>query len=479
VTIFNRAWDIVKLAKAGPRAAGNTSLSIKQRATIGSFWTIASYGGSQVLRLVSNVILARLLVPQAFGLMALVNTFLQFLELLSDFGIRPTIVQHKRGDDPDFLNTAWTLSIVRGSGLWVVICLIAYPLARFYDQPDLLWLIPVAGLASFLNAFQSTASHTLSRHMQLGVLSIMKIGTQFIGVVITVIWAWISPTVWSLVIGSVVAAFLNMILTHTLLPGPRSRLHWDKEAGRALFDFGRWIFISTMIGCFAQQSDRLILGKLITPEVLGVYWIAYNISDVPRQLLNQVGTTVLFPAVSRLAHLPREELRRKLTHQLGLRLGIAGIVLAAVTVVSDGVIDLLYDDRYIQAVWMAPVFAIGIWPRIMTTALGPALLGVGEPKYTTWSSTARLIFVLVALPLAYIYFGLFGAVLVVSFADVPRYLVLCMGLHKEGLFALKADVVGTLIFLGTLGLLILIRYMIGFGTPFDMLPIDAARAAGV
>src|SRR4028119_542476 len=130
--------------------------SIKKLAIHGAVWTIASYGTSQILRFGSNLILTRLLIPDVFGLMALVYVFISGLHLFSDLGIGVSVIQNKRGDDPVFLNTAWTLQVVRGGFLWVCSLLIAWPVSHFYEERQLLWLIPVVALTTVISGFNST-----------------------------------------------------------------------------------------------------------------------------------------------------------------------------------------------------------------------------------------------------------------------------------------------------------------------------------
>src|ERR687885_208624 len=113
--------------------------SLKNQALRGTVWTIAGYGASQVLRLGSNIILTRLLLPEFFGLMNLVNVFIIGLHLFSDVGLGPSVVQNKRGDDPDFLNTAWTIQVGRGIILWICSLILAWPVSQFYNEPQLLW----------------------------------------------------------------------------------------------------------------------------------------------------------------------------------------------------------------------------------------------------------------------------------------------------------------------------------------------------
>ena len=107
----------------------------------------------QVLRLVSTLTLARMLVPQAFGLVALVNVFLSGLEMLSDLGIGMDVVQHPRGDDPKFINTAFLIQAIRAVGLWVIATALAYPFARFYHQPAVLTLLMVGSVLGIAQGF--------------------------------------------------------------------------------------------------------------------------------------------------------------------------------------------------------------------------------------------------------------------------------------------------------------------------------------
>ena len=138
------------------------------RALRGSAITALGYVASQGLRLASNLILARLLFPEAFGLMALVTVVLVGLAMFSDVGIGPAISRSPRGDDPAFLNTAWTMHVIRGVMLWLTALALAWPLAWFYEAPDLRNLLPVAGISLLIAGFNPTRIETANRHLLLG-----------------------------------------------------------------------------------------------------------------------------------------------------------------------------------------------------------------------------------------------------------------------------------------------------------------------
>ena len=114
------------------------------------------YGCSMALRVVSSLILTRLLMPESFGLMTLVSTLVVGISLFADIGMGPNVIQSPRGDDPVFLNTVWTLEVFRGLGIFVVCLLLAWPLSLIYHEPRLISLIPALAFSLVVNGFKST-----------------------------------------------------------------------------------------------------------------------------------------------------------------------------------------------------------------------------------------------------------------------------------------------------------------------------------
>src|SRR6185295_9921643 len=125
-------------------------MSLKTQVLRGSAWTFAGYAGNQLVRLASSLILTRLLFPESFGVMSIVWAVMYGLDMLSDVGLGPAIIRDKRGEEPDFLNTAWTVQAMRGGILWAGSCVLAYPAALFYAEPSLAQLLPFGGLTSFI-----------------------------------------------------------------------------------------------------------------------------------------------------------------------------------------------------------------------------------------------------------------------------------------------------------------------------------------
>ncbi|HRM73350.1 MAG TPA: oligosaccharide flippase family protein, partial [Paracoccus sp. (in: a-proteobacteria)] len=177
---------------------------LASRALGSGAWSMANFGIGQAMRLASNLILTRILSPEDFGLMTLVTSFLIGLAMFSDMGFGPSIMQNKRGDDPAFLDTIWTLKIMRGFVIFAFALVMAWPLSVFYDAPQFAWIFPVAASSLVIGGFFPTRIDSAARHLQLGRLTIIELCNQLIGVLLTIAAALILQSVWALVWGAAV-----------------------------------------------------------------------------------------------------------------------------------------------------------------------------------------------------------------------------------------------------------------------------------
>jgi O-antigen/teichoic acid export membrane protein len=443
--------------------------TLKKLAIRGAMWTIIGYGTSQFARLVANIILTRLLVPEFFGLMAVVNTLLIGLELFSDLGIGQSIIQNKRGEEPEFFNTAWTLQAIRGFWVWFICLLITYPAAQFYNEPRLLWLVPIMGLTSIILGFASPAPALLSRRMEVGKYTMFDLTVQILSLIVLVSLAWWLRNLWAFAIGGLVGGTIRAVGTYFLIPERRPKFAWDKTAVQELLSFGRWMFIATAIMFLAEQSDRLILGRLLSFKVVGVYTVAATLANMPREVIKTLSYRVIFPTISNQADLPRETLRAKIVRQRRLILFGCAILLGIFVNIGDLIIARLYDQRYAEAMWMMPILCSGVWFSILFYTTSPALLALGKPLYSAQSNFLRFLTISIGMPLSFTMQGTLGVIIVIALSDFPLYLANLYGLWREKLFCLAQDIQATALFIGMLTLLILVRTHIGLGTPLQIL----------
>ncbi|MGB0563224.1 MAG: oligosaccharide flippase family protein [Spirulinaceae cyanobacterium] len=444
--------------------------SVKKRATRGAAWVFVGYGGQQFLRFANNLILTRLLVPEFFGIMALANTLRAGLELFSDVGIRQSVVRSPRGDEPVFIRTAWTVQALRGVLLWLACVVLAYPAAQFYDQPQLAYLLPIIGLITIFDGLASPAIFRISRHLDLKSFNLLSVGTTAFGIVVMVVWALtINRSLWALAAGGVSGNLLKLILSYVLFKEPIPKPAWEKESLVELTSFGRWIFVSAIMMFLAEQTDRLVLGKLVLVEKLGVYTIAYSLANIPRILIKRISSQVIFPAISHLQDLPRDQLRRRIRRQRWKVLLGAVVLLGFLVSFGDLVIAFLYDDRYLDATWMMPILCAGIWFVVLFYTLSPALLALGQPKFIAFSNFVSFAVIALGVPAVNHVFGLPGAVTVISFSDLLPYFMLLGGLARQQLLCLMQDLLATLLLVSFVAALMGFRLLVGWGLPLDNL----------
>lgn len=425
---------------------------LESRALRATLWTVVSYGAAQSLRVVNSLVLTRLLVPSAFGQMTLVTTVIVGITLLSDIGLGPSIIQSARGDDPRFLNTAWTLQVIRGTVMWMVALLLSWPAAKFYHDPTLLKVLPVLALSMILTGFNSTNLLTLSRHMSVRRLFAIDFSTQVVALLVTVAWAYRYPSIWALVGGNLISSVYRLTLSHraSIVPGIRNRFLWDRESLSNILHFGKWIFLGTAFFFFASQADRLILGKVVSLSVLGVYGIAFSLSDIPRSVIGAFSSKVGYPFIAKIIHLPLADFRAQYLRYRVYALLIGAFLLSLMVVFGDQLVLRLYKPAYADGAWMVPILALGLWHTLLYQTTNPVLFSLGKSKYNAVGNAAYCAAVVIGIPVAFHFYGLLGAVIAVAAGDFPLYLVIQGGAVREGIRPLKQDLQMTSAFVGLL-----------------------------
>lgn len=387
----------------------------------GTVLTVLRIVGNNVLRLGSNLILTRLLFPEAFGMMALVQVFMSGLQMFSDIGLRASVVQNARGDEPDFLNTIWTMKVIRGFILWAMTCILALPAANFYNEPMLAYILPVVGFSAAIGGFITTNVLTADKHLQLGRLTVIELSCYAASIVVTIVLAYITGSVWALVLGGIAATVFKLIAMQILMPGIRNRFRWEPEAFSEIFNFGKFIFLSTVAGFALKQSDKIILGKYLTLGDLGIYTIGLTLATLPFMLSRAVSDKIVFPLYSKRQTNESGANRTKMLK--ARRLAIALTLPLATILAFSGLwlVDVLYDERYIMAGPVVVLYSFVIVPQLVTDNYRAAMFASGNSHQffyvTVFTIVLQLSFLLIGLS----WFGLFGAICALGLSILLTY----------------------------------------------------------
>lgn len=352
-------------------------------------WTFISVASRYALKLLGNLFLARLLAPDDFGLAAVVMAVVTGIEALTDVGTKPALIRSHRVDD-DWLDTAWTLGLIRGAGVAAVIALCAVPLANFFEDDRLAPLIAITGLMSLLVGLNNINSIMLIRNLEVKRLTILDTVSAIISYFVMIAWAYVSPTAWALVSGALVSTGAFMIGTWLWLAPRRPKLRLNTEIVRELLNFGKWVFFSSIAGFIIVQGDRFAVGKLVGITALGVYSIGQTWAYALRALIGMVLSRLYLPVAS--------ELYRKSDAFSSQILMMRRTVLAALIIpfsfaaaFAEPLIGLLYPGEFEGAGSIMQVLVIGGWFATLESLYKDQLIAKGEPA---WHSAAQALSIL-------------------------------------------------------------------------------------
>ena len=411
------------------------------------------------MRLATNLIMTRLLVPEMFGVMSIVTVVMVGLVLFTDLGLRQSIIQSKRGDDPVFLDTVWSVQIIRGILIWAVSGFIGigiywaakldwFAVNTVYADPLLPWIIPVASLSVLFAAFEPTWTSTASRRLEQSKITLIELASQISSILAMLLWVWIDKSIWALLVGGLSGNIVKTFIVYYVVPGVRNKWVLEKEAVTEILHFGKWIFASSIVGFLFMNGDRLLLGGLITAHELGVYTIAFFIVNSLTQVIDKLFGNVAFPALSEAARIKPNQLidvyyRFRFLFDTGL-LFFSGFLFIA----GSTIIQLLYDPRYIAAGNMLEILSLMLL-AVRYNLADQCFMAIGQPKLMTILNIVRAASLLLLLPLAFAKYQLTGALwaIVLSyFMSVPltlyfKFKLNLLNITKE-IYTLPVFIVG-------------------------------------
>ncbi len=415
------------------------SVRLVSRLAKGTAIEVAGFGAGQVLRLASNLILTRLLFPEAFGLMAMLSLVLFGLTMLTDVGLGPAVIRSPRGDDPLFLDTVWSIKVLRGLSLWIVAALLAWPASILFRERALLLMIPVGCASPFIQGFCSMRWLVLRRHLRVLPIAVLDLSAQVIGLIASILLVKAGLGVWGLVAGTLVGTAAHTACSFALPGTHRERFRTDPAARLEVMHFGRWIFASSAVTLAASRGDQLVLGRLLGAASLGVYNIALALAELPDALVGRVIEGVLYPLYSRVhnerpADLPRLYYRTRLALDAFAHTALGGLI-----ALSPWIIHLLYDKRYQNAAPMLQILALRTSLTVLASPCENALFAHGLSMYNFRRNLAVVACTFVAMPVGYALGGSTGLLWGTTVARAAALAMLWPAAKELGIFRIHRE----------------------------------------
>lgn len=410
-------------------------------------WMLFSLAGSQGVRLISNLFLTRLLAPELFGLMAVVNGIAWGVQMFSDVGIRNSVIHGSAAKIERFDDVAWTLQVIRGFLIYALLALLAFPFEQFYGNAQLSEVLLILASTAILHGVIPTKLYHLERNVQFKKIAAIDFSSQVLGCVAMVVIAYFTRSVWALVGGSILITVARVAAYYAFIPGSVNRLHWNTTAVGEIFNRGRWVFLSSLGLFMVTQGDKLVMGKLLPLEFLGIYVVGVTFSMLIGELANSLSNKFLFPVYHKM-----NKSDNGLSKVRKMRLmGFAMAFLAAAPLVffGDWIIEFLYDDRYHDAGWILQLSAVGALFQTLDASLLPLLLANGDYFRMMVYQFIKGAIYLVLLLVGFQVFGLAGLIGVIVFSPLI-YLAILHFMVK------KYEYHGFLVDLGLCGITLII-----------------------
>ncbi len=371
---------------------------------MGTVWMMLLRLAERSIGLVSTLILARLLTPADFGLVAMATAVLALIELMSAFGFDVVLIQRKDADRVHY-DTAWTFNLLFGIATAILLIAMALPAAGFYHEPRLSWILVALSAGALAQGFANVGTVAFRKEMNFRKEFYFMVSKKLASFVITMALALIYRSYWALVGGIVTGKLFSVWISYRIHPyRPKFTL-----AGRHdLFHFSKWLFISNFVVFLQNRSADFILGRTVGAHGLGLYNIAFEIATLPSTELIAPLNRAVFPAYSQLSdNLP--ELRAKFIEVFGIIALTAIPVSAGLACLAEPAVLVLLGDQWRSAIPLLRLFTMAGLIGALQSNLHLVLVAIGNPKANTMVSTGLLIISMpVFIPMS-LYYGPIGA----------------------------------------------------------------------
>jgi O-antigen/teichoic acid export membrane protein len=443
-----------------PERGGRTG----QQLVSGSLWLGSAHGVTVLAGLVRSIVAARILPKQDLGLMGIALLAVGIIEQLSQSGFDKALIQ-RRGSVNQYLNVAWTWSVLRGLAIAAVLCAASWPLAQLYDEPVLVPILCATALGPILSGLQNVGPLFFSRELAFRQLFLMRSGQAVATLLVSVPAILLLRDVWALVLGYLAAAIVSAGISYALHPY-RPRVEWNWTKITDLIDYGRWVTLTGIAVFIATSGDNIFVSKYFGPAQLASYQLAFQLANLPTTHISHIASQATFPVYARLQG---DAARLRLAFGAVTRVvtvGSGGLA-AAVGVMAPYIVDHVLGRRWAPIIPLIQILVVGGWLRAVTALAGPVFLAVGRSNLDFRMNSSRLATLVILIWPAAVWLGLEGvcAVSVLSvLAILPFWLSgLRTAVGLPALQVLRHSALGVASTAMLAGLLWLLRLELGPG----------------
>jgi len=352
-------------------------MSLKHSAASGIKWTTLSTATAAVLQIVQLTVLARLLKPADFGLMAMTMVVIGFAQAYADMGISAAVI-HKQNVTRDQLSTLYWLNVGSGALVYAAVCAMTPLIVLFFHETKLYQLLPVVASSFFISSVGIQFLWLLEKELQFNTLAKQEIAATVVGTVVAITMAFLGYNVWSLVWGQIASAVVRAFcLCLVGFRRWRPHLHFRRSDLEGYVSFGLYQMGERSLNYLNSRIDQLLIGSLLGAQDLGYYNFAFNLVLQPVSRINPVLTRVAFPVLAKMQDdIPK--LQKSYLKMMNVLSTVNAPVLLGMSAVAPVLVPLVFGTKWIPAIPLLQVLAFYAFIRSTGNPVGSLLLARGR-----------------------------------------------------------------------------------------------------
>lgn len=371
--------------------------------SVNAAWMVLGRFGQRALGLVSTIILARLLVPEDFGLVALATSVAVVIEVFGQFNFDLALIRDQRATRAHY-DTAWTLNILRGLVLGAILLAAAAPIAALFAEPRLAPIIMWLAIRPLIEGFYNIGIVDFRKHMMMHREFWLFIVSKLVSLVIVIALAYLWRSYWALIVGIISEQLVRLALSYVLHP---FRPRFSLATWRELFGFSKWLLGSAIVVAIGNRMDTFVVGKWGTPADVGIYNVSNEIASLPTTELVWPIARAVFPAYAKIAA-NANAITSAYLRSLAIILGIASPLACGIAVTADLLVPIVFGEKWLAAVPIIQILAVFGLARVFLSTDGPLLIAMNQPKKLAKLDAGEILFL--RIPLLLLAMPLFGIV---------------------------------------------------------------------
>src|SRR5215831_5760229 len=325
---------------------------LREKMARGAAWMVLFRLVDRGVGFISTLVLARLLTPDNFGIVAMATSLIAMLELISAFGFDMALIQRANTTRAHY-DTAWSFGVILGGVLSFLMVALSWPISRFYGQPALVYVICALAAGSLVQGFQNVGTVAFRKDMEFDKEFRFLLSKRIATVPITITLAFLLRNYWALVAGMVTGRVVDLWLSYRFHP---YRPRFDLSAARDLLQFSKWLLLVNAVQFLRDRSPDFIIGRIIGPKALGIFSVSYELANMPGTELVAPINRAVYPAYVKIAG-DRAALQREYLSVMAMICLLAVPAVAGLAATAGLIVPLALGPSWLSAIPVLQVLA--------------------------------------------------------------------------------------------------------------------------